>query len=91
MDLLLLDGAKTLYGNVLNLMEKHLRPGALVVADNTDYCPQYLAYVRAPENGYLSVPFADLSPLTGDQRLNRSTNAYWVDAVLVSSLLRSVD
>ena len=58
-DLLLLDGAKTLYGDVLNLVEKHLRRGALVVADNTDYCPQYLVYVRAPENGYLSVPFAD--------------------------------
>lgn len=58
-DLLLLDGAKTLYGDVLNLVERHLRPGALVVADNTDYCPEYLAYVRAPENGYLSVPFTD--------------------------------
>ncbi|QAX85427.1 methyltransferase [Pseudomonas sp. DTU12.3] len=58
-DLLLLDGAKALYGDVLNLLEKHLKPGALVVADNTDYCPEYLAYVRAPENGYLSVPFAD--------------------------------
>jgi predicted O-methyltransferase YrrM len=58
-DLLLLDGAKTLYGDVLNLVESHLRPGALVVADNTDYCPEYLAHVRAPENGYLSVAFAD--------------------------------
>jgi predicted O-methyltransferase YrrM len=58
-DLLLLDGAKALYGDVLNLVEKHLRPGALVVADNTDYCPEYLAHVRSPENGYLSVPFAD--------------------------------
>lgn len=58
-DLLLLDGAKALYGDVLSLVEKHLRPGALVVADNTDYCPEYLAYVRSSENGYLSVPFAD--------------------------------
>ncbi|MGR3885697.1 O-methyltransferase [Pseudomonas sp. 1152_12] len=58
-DLLLLDGAKALYGDVLNLVEKHLRPGALVVADNTDYCPQYLAHVRDPANGYLSVAFAD--------------------------------
>ena len=58
-DLLLLDGAKALYCEVLRLVESHLRPGALVVADNTDYCPEYLAYVRAPENGYLSVPFAD--------------------------------
>jgi len=58
-DLLLLDGAKALYGDVLSLVEKHLKSGALVVADNTDYCPEYLAYVRAPQNGYLSVPFAD--------------------------------
>jgi predicted O-methyltransferase YrrM len=58
-DLLLLDGAKALYGDVLSLVEKHLKPGALVVADNTDYCPEYLAYVRAPQNGYLSLPFAD--------------------------------
>lgn len=58
-DLLLLDGAKALYGDVLGLVEKHLKLGALVVADNTDYCPEYLAYVRAPQNGYLSVPFAD--------------------------------
>ncbi|MDE1169334.1 MAG: class I SAM-dependent methyltransferase [Pseudomonas sp.] len=58
-DLLLLDGAKALYGDVLQLIEKHLRPGALVIADNTDYCPDYLAHVRAPQNGYVSVPFAD--------------------------------
>ncbi|MBL0796090.1 MULTISPECIES: O-methyltransferase [unclassified Pseudomonas] len=58
-DLLLLDGAKALYGDVLKLVEKHLRPGALVVADNTDYCPEYLAHVRSPGNGYVSVPFAD--------------------------------
>ncbi|MGR2707928.1 methyltransferase [Pseudomonas sp. IB20] len=58
-DLLLLDGAKALYGDVLNLVENHLRAGALVVADNTDYCPQYLARVRDPANGYLSVAFAD--------------------------------
>lgn len=38
---------------------------------------------------------ATASPLTRSsvqaQRLKRSTNAYWVDAVFVSSLLRSVD
>jgi len=58
-DLLLLDGAKALYGDVLKRVEKHLRPGALVVADNTNYCPEYLAHVRSPGNGYVSVPFAD--------------------------------
>jgi len=56
-DLLLLDGAKALYPDVLALVERRLRPGAFVVADNAAYSSDYLAYVRAPENGYLSVPF----------------------------------
>ena len=56
-DLLLLDGAKALYSDVLMLIEKHLRPGALVIADNADYSPDYLAQIRAPGSGYLSLPF----------------------------------
>ncbi|KVH76476.1 methyltransferase [Burkholderia cepacia] len=56
-DLLLLDGAKGLYPEILALVEPHLVAGAFVVADNAEYSPDYLAYVRAPENGYLSVPF----------------------------------
>ncbi|MFG1420519.1 O-methyltransferase [Roseixanthobacter liquoris] len=58
-DLLLLDGAKSLYTEILSLTEDRLRPGALIVADNADYCPAYLERVRAPGSGYLSVPFAD--------------------------------
>ena len=58
-DLLLLDGAKALYPEILGLVESRLRPGALIVADNADYSPDYLAQVRAPAKGYLSVPFAD--------------------------------
>jgi predicted O-methyltransferase YrrM len=57
-DLLLLDGAKGLYPDILRLLESRLRPGALIVADNADHSPDYLAEVRAPERGYLSVPFA---------------------------------
>ena len=56
-DLLLLDGAKALYADVLGLVQHRLRPGALIVADNADYCPEYMAMVRAPEGGYLSLPF----------------------------------
>lgn len=56
-DLLLLDGAKALYTDILQLLEPHLRPGALILADNADYCPDYLALVRAPGSGYLSLPF----------------------------------
>ena len=55
-DLVLLDGAKALYADVLGLLERRLRPGALIVADNSDHCPDYLARVRAPGGGYLSVP-----------------------------------
>ena len=58
-DLVLLDGAKALYPEVLALLESRLRPGALVVADNADYSPEYLQRVRAPASGYLSVPFAE--------------------------------
>jgi len=58
-DLVLLDGAKALYPEVLNLLESRLRPGALIVADNADYSPEYLERVRAPASGYLSVPFAE--------------------------------
>lgn len=56
-DLLLLDGAKALYPDVLALVESRLRPGAFIVADNADYSPEYLARVRSPANGYLSTPF----------------------------------
>lgn len=58
-DLLLLDGAKSLYTDILDLLEPYLAPGAMIVADNADYCPDYLQRVRAPGGGYLSVPFAD--------------------------------
>jgi predicted O-methyltransferase YrrM len=58
-DLLLLDGAKALYPEILSLVESRLRPGALIVADNADYSPEYLARVRSPAQGYLSTPFAE--------------------------------
>lgn len=58
-DLVLLDGAKALYLDVLALLEPHLRPGALILADNADYCPDYLAKVRTDGGGYLSLPFAE--------------------------------
>jgi len=58
-DLLLLDGAKALYPEILSLLESRLRPGAIIVADNADYSPDYLERVRSPVNGYLSTPFAE--------------------------------
>ena len=58
-DLVLLDGAKSLYCDVLTLIETRLSPGAFIVADNADYCPDYLAHVRSPDNGYISTPFGE--------------------------------
>jgi predicted O-methyltransferase YrrM len=58
-DFVLLDGAKNLYPSILSLLEGRLRAGALIVADNADACPEYLARVRSTAHGYLSVPFAD--------------------------------
>ena len=58
-DIVLLDGAKALYPEILSLVESRLRPGALIVADNADYSPEYLDRVRDPAQGYLSIPFAE--------------------------------
>lgn len=58
-DLVLLDGAKALYPDILGLLEPHLKPGALIIADNADYTPEYLARMRAPAGGYLSIPFGE--------------------------------
>jgi predicted O-methyltransferase YrrM len=58
-DLVLLDGAKALYPEILDLVEGHLRPGAIVVADNADFSPDYLARVRTLGNGYMSTAFAE--------------------------------
>jgi predicted O-methyltransferase YrrM len=63
-DLVLLDGAKSLYPEILSLVESRLRPGALIVADNADMSPDYLKRVRSPGGGYLSVPFGEGVELT---------------------------
>ena len=48
-DLVLLDGAKGLYPTVLTLLEEHLKPGAMIVADNADRSPEYLQRVRSSD------------------------------------------
>lgn len=58
-DLVLLDGAKGLYPDILALLESRLRPGSWILADNAEWAPEYLAKVRTPGMGYMSVPFAD--------------------------------
>lgn len=58
-DLLLLDGAKALYPEILSLVESALRRCALIIADDADYSPDYLAHVRSPEKGYMSTRLAE--------------------------------
>jgi predicted O-methyltransferase YrrM len=58
-DLVLLDGAKGLYPDVLALLEPRLRRGAFIVADNANWSPEYLSRVRMAGGDYLSVPFPD--------------------------------
>jgi predicted O-methyltransferase YrrM len=68
--LVFLDGWKNLYLPVLRLLEPALVPGALVIADDLDLFPDvlksYLAYVREPANGYVSVkvPIGDAMELS---------------------------
>jgi predicted O-methyltransferase YrrM len=52
-ELVHLDGAFSLYLPVLRLLEPHLAPNAVVIAENGT--PGYLEYVRDPANGYLSL------------------------------------
>ncbi|MHA0284854.1 O-methyltransferase [Mycobacterium sp. C3-094] len=59
-DLVLLDGAWSLYLPVLQILEPHLAAGALVIAENAvDESGDYLTHVRNPANGYrsLRLPF----------------------------------
>jgi predicted O-methyltransferase YrrM len=59
----LLDGWKNLYLPILRQLEPRLAAGALVVADDTvsmaAQMTDYLAYVRDPARGYLSVSFPE--------------------------------
>jgi predicted O-methyltransferase YrrM len=54
-DLLLIDGAFSLYLPVLKLIEPRLKSGAMILGENA-FAPDYLDYVRNPANGYLSQP-----------------------------------
>jgi predicted O-methyltransferase YrrM len=56
--LVLLDGHKALYSGILTLLEKHLPPGALIIADNAGLSPGYLQLVRT-SGEYTSAPFCD--------------------------------
>jgi predicted O-methyltransferase YrrM len=54
-DLMLLDGAFSLYLPVLKLVEPRLKTGAVILGENA-FEPGYQAYVRNPASGYISLP-----------------------------------
>jgi predicted O-methyltransferase YrrM len=57
-DLVLLDGAKSLYADILRCAEARLRPGSLVLADDARYCAEFVSHMRADAKRYVSVPLA---------------------------------
>lgn len=63
-DMVLLDGAKAIYPEILDLLESRLRPGALIIADDVDYCPDYVERVQSPAQGYMSAPLPEGVALT---------------------------
>jgi predicted O-methyltransferase YrrM len=56
-DVLLVDGAWSLYLPVLKLIEPQLAPGAAILGENA-FATDYLDYVRDPASGYLSQALA---------------------------------
>jgi predicted O-methyltransferase YrrM len=59
LDLVLLDGAKGLYMDILECVDERLHPGSLVISDDTNRCPDYVQSIRAHAHKYLSVPLRD--------------------------------
>jgi predicted O-methyltransferase YrrM len=59
LDMVFLDGFKKLYLPILQMLTPHLRCGAVVVADNIFTfrfaLATYVAYVRDPANGFVSI------------------------------------
>lgn len=58
LDLVLLDGAKALYRDILERVEACLHPGSLVLADDAHHGPEYVHSMRSNPQQYLSVALA---------------------------------
>lgn len=58
LDIVLLDGAKALYADVLTLVEGRLRPGSAVLADDANHCQEFVRRMRSAPHQYMSVPLA---------------------------------
>ena len=58
-DMVMLDGAFTLYLPILKLLEPYLKPGAIIIGENAfAEAGGYIEYVRDHQNGYLSLPLS---------------------------------
>ncbi|WKA25775.1 O-methyltransferase [Bradyrhizobium roseum] len=58
-DMVMLDGAFTLYLPILKLLEPYLKPGAIIIGENAfAQAGGYIQYVRDYQNGYLSLPLS---------------------------------
>jgi predicted O-methyltransferase YrrM len=58
-DMVMLDGAFTLYLPILKLLEPCLKPGAFIIGENAfAEAGGYIEYVRDHQNGYLSLPLS---------------------------------
>lgn len=58
-DMLILDGAKPLYCEILNLVEPYFRKGSLIISDDSNMSPEFMAYIKSQKDKYLSLPFGD--------------------------------
>jgi hypothetical protein len=58
-DLVFLHGAKSRFVKLLGVFEPRLRNGSLVMADNAEWRPGYLAWVRDVASGYRSTAVAE--------------------------------
>lgn len=58
LDVVLLDGAKALYADVLALVESRLHPGSLVLADDARFCAEFVNKMREAAASYISIPLA---------------------------------
>jgi predicted O-methyltransferase YrrM len=58
LDIVLLDGAKALYADVLAMVDSRLRPGSLVLADDARYCAEFVNKMREAAASYISIPLA---------------------------------
>ena len=72
-DMVMLDGAFTLYLPILKLLEPHLKTGAIIIGENAfAQAGGYIEHVRDHQNGYLSLPLS-FDPGRGNELTVKTT------------------